>query len=145
MSNPLLGVVTFTSGGKTYSLRFDANVICDAEEEFGPEFFGEIMAKGKATAMQMRKLFWIALKQAHPEIADERAAGALVGYAQMIMLIASAQGLAAVQEEQAGGDKNPTQPALAAGPSTGPVSSRAGARPASTRMRSGARPQGSSS
>jgi hypothetical protein len=143
MTNPILGVVTFTSGGKSYSLRFDANVVCDAEDEFGAEFFDEIMAKGKASASQMRRLFWLALKQRHPELESDRDAGALVNYGQMIALIQQAAELGSAENEQvAGRAANPQHPGR---DGTGPISTSGGARQASTRTPSGAKRPGSSS
>lgn len=134
MKNTNTGVVEFKSGDNTYRLRFDVNVICDVEAELGEEFFTAVLAKGKATAVQMRKLFFLALRNAHPEIDDERKAGALLQYAQMVELMGLALDVSAPEPT---GAENPPKPGQ--GGATGPASGSPGVPQDSNRTASGAR------
>lgn len=135
MANPHKGEVSFESGGATYTVVFNVNVLVEIDEELGEGFVEKVVAKGEATRKQLRQMFWIALRQRHPEIDDAKKAGALVGNAQMSELLTRAMMLS--QPEAARGDaQNPPKPGELNG-QTGPASSGDGAASASTLTPSG--------
>jgi len=135
VANPHLGEVEFESGGVRYTLRFDINTICEVDEALGDDFIDRVMSQNKASRRQMRTLFWIALRQNHPEIDNETKAGALVNFGQMMALLAKAI-LASQPEADGSAAANGTANPLPAG-RTGPESGKPGAGADSTPTRSG--------
>lgn len=68
-------------GGKT--LTFNVNTFCDLEEAFEVEDVNGVLSiiqglEEHPSLKVIRKLFWVALQQEHPEM-SERDAGALIG------------------------------------------------------------------
>ncbi len=69
MANPHRGQVAIEAGGKTYTLKFSTNAICEAEAVSGGRSFGHLCDGIAAVDFRaMRALLWAGLKQAHPEM-----------------------------------------------------------------------------
>lgn len=81
------GEASFEFEGATWRLRFDFNAMCDFQETTGKPIFAtlEAMEAGGADPFDIRALFWVMLRDAHPDV-TLRQAGRMV-----------TQGMAALQ------------------------------------------------
>lgn len=84
MANPQRGEVSFDAGGKTYTLHYSANALCELEDlldkgiiELTTEMQGWEKNPGKIRFKTIRAMFWAGLRDHHPEI-DVAGAGELV-------------------------------------------------------------------
>ena len=80
MANPVRGETAFEADGKTYTLRFSANAICEMEEALGRGIgvIGQEMGSMETARLTtVRAVFWAGLRDHHPDI-DLKAAGDLV-------------------------------------------------------------------
>ena len=77
MSNPLRGEAALVVGEVSYTLVFDINALCLAEEALGMEV-DELLARYSAgtSARLVRGMIWAALQAKHPCTLD--AAGAII-------------------------------------------------------------------
>ncbi|MFW2541533.1 GTA-gp10 family protein [Primorskyibacter sp. 2E107] len=97
MSNRIRGRHDFEADGKTWSLHFTANGMCELEDAVGCgvlAFLKRIEAAGEDISFRdVRLLFWAGLQEHHPDI-DLRGAGALItalgGIAQAMELTGQA-------------------------------------------------------
>jgi hypothetical protein len=73
MANPHRGEVSFEADGKTWTMVFTTNAICELEAETG-ESIHAFGSKLDAPSMKMvRVMVWAALRPRHPEITIEAA------------------------------------------------------------------------
>jgi hypothetical protein len=74
MANPARGEITFEAQGKTWTLVYTVNAICDLEEQTG-QSIAELgaMLSGAKPMTGMRALFWGGLRKHHPEVTLEGA------------------------------------------------------------------------
>lgn len=97
--NPHKGEVEFDADGKTYTLSYSTNAVCEAEAALNRTIvdIGQDMASGKISMTAVRALLWAGLQDHHPGLAL-RAAGDLIlaagGLARVIELIGEAFALA---------------------------------------------------
>lgn len=79
-TNP--AAVSFEADGKTYTLLCDMNALIDFEAEFGVSAMELLSDDLSALSLiHMRGLFWVMLKEYHPDI-DQRGAGRLMLHAK---------------------------------------------------------------
>lgn len=102
MSNPLRGEATLVAGTAAYTLVFDINALCLAEEALGMEV-DELLARysGGTSARLVRGLVWAALQAKHPcSLAEAGAIISEVGFVEAKATLEKALLLAMpVQEE----------------------------------------------
>lgn len=105
MANPNKGEVEFKgSDGKTYTLSLSINALCELDEALGvDDVVNKLVATGKVTLKQYRTMFFIALRQHHKDIVDEKAAADLVIVGQMMQLLTKAIMLTNPSEVEANG------------------------------------------
>lgn len=84
MANPNKGEVAFDAGGKSYTLHFSTNAICELEDKLDRSFIAISSELAKAASAPekirlttLRAIFWAGLQDHHPDI-DLKAAGKLV-------------------------------------------------------------------
>jgi hypothetical protein len=143
MANPHKGQVAFEADGNRYTLSFSANAICEAEEHFGRDP-GEVMAEvvgGKPAPGglgKLRRLFWLALGDHHPDVTFDDAKALLkhLAPADMALMVGKAFALA-MPDVEAGA---PADPPVPGGPADGigPASSTDGSIPDGQKTNSGA-------
>lgn len=121
---------SFAALGQDWTIRFDFNAICDIEERSGEKFMvtaapfldlidtdklgdamGMVAIAQKVDFANLRKLLFLTLREAHPDI-QLRTAGEIVkdiGLAQAVQVVALAIAKALPQgtEGDASGDANP--------------------------------------
>jgi hypothetical protein len=76
VSNPLKGEVEFEADGKTYTLRYSADAICNLEEKAGrgfPVIAGELMDPDTTSLRLVRMAIWAGLREHHPDITLQQA------------------------------------------------------------------------
>lgn len=116
MANPHKGEVAFDADGKTYTLRFSSNAICELEERLDKSFTkigAELQAAVETDPASirfgtLRAIFWAGLQDHHPDI-DLAAAGDVMiaagGAVQAMALIGGA--FVAAFPAREGGAGNP--------------------------------------
>jgi hypothetical protein len=84
MANPHRGEVSFDADGKSYTLHFSTNAICELEDKLDRSFVSisndlakAVSAPDKIRMTTLRAIFWAGLQDHHPEI-DLKAAGKLI-------------------------------------------------------------------
>jgi hypothetical protein len=143
MPNPHKGEVAFEAEGKTYTLRFSIDALCNLEEAAGKGFASiaiELSDPEKMSVSLLRKVLWAGLIEHHPDL-DVRAAGELIlaaGGAVVVLGQIEKAFTAAFPEDPEKGAR-PQTPGRPNG--TGPASTEAGQVSAATKKPSGdARP-----
>lgn len=100
MANKHKGELSFVSDGKTYTLSFTINALCELDEALGIDnALSVLIANGNATLKQHRTMFFVALHHHHPEIENEKQAADLVTFGQMMKLLTEAIMLANPPDE----------------------------------------------
>lgn len=113
MSNPNKGDVEVEAGGKTYTLRFSIDALCQLEAKAGKSFqkIGDDLASGQVSLTLARQLLWAGLREHHSEITEKMAGelmplmGGLTGCVPKIV-----EGLNFAFPEIAGETPNPQKP-----------------------------------
>ena len=81
MANANRGEVEFTAGGKTYTLRYTTNALCELEDALDcglPEIVERVRDPKSVRLSTVRALVWAGLREHHPDITLLQA-GTLVG------------------------------------------------------------------
>jgi len=130
MSNPTRGSVTFEADGKTYTLHYSTNALCELESLAGESVMriAAQMADSDGVRLGMvRNLIWAGLRDHHPEVTVEDAGRIMdaLGLDKAGSLVAEAFILAFPQATKAGG---PLGAARAARNGTGRISARSGSK-----------------
>ena len=99
MSNPHKGEIEFTVGGKTYTLYFSINAMCELEDALGGNVveLATLMAdSSKVSIKNVRTVFWAGLRDHHEamSITDAGRLMSEMGVAQAMELVAKAFTLA---------------------------------------------------
>ena len=71
MANPVKGAVSFEAAGKSYTLSYSINALCELEEMLGEgvtEVAAKMGGKGGTRLSLIRALFWAGLRDHHPEV-----------------------------------------------------------------------------
>jgi len=102
------GEVEFEADGKTYTLRYSIDAICEMEAATGRGFFAVTQELSDANAMQLstvRAVLWAGLREHHPDVTLKEAGDLIVkagGIMVVIGLLSQAITLAFPETEQDG-------------------------------------------
>jgi hypothetical protein len=80
MANINRGEVDLKAGDKIWTLVFSVNALCELEELAGKSalaFANELSDEENVSIKKLRLLFWIGLRDRHPDV-DEKAAGSIM-------------------------------------------------------------------
>lgn len=93
MSDKRNGVLEIKAGEQTYKLQYTINALCELEDSLGISMADiEKVLGDKPSLTNTRLLFWIGLREHHPEV-DQKAAGAImdqIGFAKAAGLATTA-------------------------------------------------------
>lgn len=129
MANAHKGDVSFDVAGKTYTLRFSVDALCQLEDQLGMGFPAIVLSMQNPKTLRLgtaRAVLWAGLIEHHPDI-DVKAAGELMvaGGGMMKVMPKIEEGFARAFPELEAEDKaHPRKPGRNG---TGPESGRAGA------------------
>jgi len=139
MTNIARGAVTFEAGGRTYTLSYSVNALCELEIALG-EGIGQLAARladpDNLKVNVLRTFVWGGLRDHHAELTEEDAGRLMteIGLSRAISIVLQAF-LAAFPEADQG---RPLGKAAGARSGAGKKSSRSGASPAAIPSSSGA-------
>lgn len=80
MANPHRGDIAFDADGKTWTLRYSTNALCELEDDLGEGVaaLGKSMANPAGVKLKtLRSLVWAGLRDHHADL-DKRQAGDLI-------------------------------------------------------------------
>lgn len=128
MANPHKGELAFEAGGKTYTLRFSTNAICELEDKLDRSFLSisgdlakAVTEPDKVRFGTVRAIMWAGLRDHHPNLTVEEAGEIMTqvgGMLPAVGLVTDAFVLAFPSPEAK--DSNPPRPDQKIG--TGPAS-----------------------
>lgn len=108
MANRHRGTVEFRYDGKTYTLSFSINAMCELEDLLG-DSFGDMMAKAqdptKVSMKTVRAMFWAGLRDHHNEMTIQDAGHLMteIGLTEAGELVAKAFAAAMPEAAKAAG------------------------------------------